>query len=319
MALVLSTGHMAGMLAASPSLCHTLQAPAVRQDGFAGRQALQALLPRAFAGVESMHVKGQSVLRVVSALLAAADMVLSMAPSFSARQRSSAVHNAQGSGLLAVRMACVEGDVSLLVSLLASSWRRRHLQVALHDDPALHLARQQLACRHSPAGRWRFWPALDDGDQARGTGGGQGQDAYVSCLGLALMAAQPAVAAELIKAGADKGHGWGTGHGVTLVSAAQLLFLAAPPLGTARVCQEASVLPSPRPAPCLSGLFSAPSVQVLHPKERGSARAIWLLFSSLSLSLSLICGISLRQCLSCANVCVLARVNAVRMRRSGRR
>ena len=153
------------------------------------------------------------------------------------------------------------------------------MNVVLHDDPAVHLAREQLARQHRwSAGRHGLWHALNkDASVPAGAmanrAAKQVQNAYVSCLGLALMAGQPAVAAVLIKGGADKGHGWGTGHGVTLVSAAQLHFLAAPPLDGASVYEQAcsQVSGSRKPAPChpslapclpsLAGYLPAPRLQ----------------------------------------------------------
>jgi hypothetical protein len=222
------------------------------------------------------------MLRVLGALLAATDLVLSMPPALSKQCLSL---QAAGSGLLALRMACVQGDSPLVRSLLAAPWRRRHMHVVLHNDPAVHLVREQLARQQRwSAARHALWHPLNKdarvpaGAQANGPAkrAQDSKDAYVSCLGLALMAGQPAVASVLIKGGADKGHGWGTGHGVTLVSAAQLLFLAAPPLGAASVYQQAcsQVSGSLQPAPCdpslapclpfLAGYLPAPVFTLLY-------------------------------------------------------
>lgn len=213
-------------------------------------------------------------------------MVLSMPRALTAPQQCPSLQ-AAGSGLLALRMACVQGDAPLVRSLLDASWRRRQMDVVLHDDPAVHLAREQLWRQHRwSAGRHGLWHALNHGLShahnkeasvpagARANGAAkQAQVAYVSCLGLSLMAGQPGVAAVLIKGGADKGHAWGTAHGVTLVSAAQLLFLAAPPLGCASVYGQAcsQVSGSSKPAPC----HPSPPLPRVSPPLPVSEKRVW--------------------------------------------
>lgn len=235
LAVVLSFARTRGMLAKSETLKHAFQAPTTLQHLFPGRSALEALIADAFPGQDREFLSRQSVSGLLHAVLAATDVVLRMAPTM-ASQRHTDVHaRGTGSGLLALRLAAVEGDVELMRCLLARTSSPRLANVVLHDDPAAVLA-ELIAQRQPGTNSRNFGANLERRPQGQGANdhsGGDGATAlgsrrHISCLALALSCRQLEVAHELLQAGVDEGHGWGTLNRVTLASAAHVLLHSAP-------------------------------------------------------------------------------------------
>ena len=230
LALLLSSARAQEMLSKNEMLKHAFQAPTTRQDIFPGRPALEALVARHFSvsaqdPVALSNCK-QSAACVLRAVLAATEVVLRMAPAMAAQRRAEVHARGTGSGLLALRLAAVEGRVELTRCLLTHTRNRRLANVALHNDPAAHLAAES-AGRRLGATRGNSSLQLEaEGEGAgahergNGSGGvGCGGSRHVTCLALALACGQLEVARQLVEAGADAGHGWGTQHGVTLATA----------------------------------------------------------------------------------------------------
>jgi hypothetical protein len=253
--LALGSAQAGEVLAGSPGsrfLAHAFQAPTRLQEALPGRRALEALVARAFQGQEPAALAGRGVLSLLKALLAATDVVLRMAPAMAAQRRSDVHSRGTGSGLLALRLAAVEGNAQLTRSLLARALNRRLANVVLHDDPAGHLA---AVAHHQRPGGTRRNTGLQLGAEEECTppqhGSNSGAAAhgsrYTSCLALALACGQLDVAAELLKAGADEGHGWGTQHQVTLATAAHVLLESASVLRPAPVDWSAAACPAGAP------------------------------------------------------------------------
>jgi len=151
--LLLSLARTKGLLAQNLRLTHAVCAPITRKDAFSGRAALEKLVTRTFSRLEAREVEAEGVVPLLSALLAATDAVMRLAPGLSvtshrcvrAEEVTACASARRGSGLLALRMASVEGDAPLVATLLArgqrgsGDQRRALLNVSLHDDFAASL------------------------------------------------------------------------------------------------------------------------------------------------------------------------------------
>lgn len=247
--LAMGSAQAGEMLAGSPGsrfLAHAFQAPVRLQEALPGRRALEALVARAYHGQEPAAFAGQGVLSLLKALMAAMDVVLRMAPAMVAQRRADVHSRGTGSGLLALRLATVEGNLQLTRSLLARSLNRRLANVVLHDDPAVHLAvaqHERLRSARRSTGLQLYAEEECTLPQHASSSGSR----YISCLALALACGQLDVAAELLKAGADEGHGWGTQHQVTLATAAHVLLQSAAILRPAPVDWSVAACPADGP------------------------------------------------------------------------
>ncbi|KAJ1494373.1 hypothetical protein T484DRAFT_1765775, partial [Baffinella frigidus] len=119
--------------------------------------------------------------------------------------------------LLALRMACVDGDEVLARALLARRMARPLLNQA-PPDPA-HRAAAASRARHGGRGSSLFSTVA----------GGGLRGPKVSCLHLALSGGHWRLARMLLDDGADAGVGWTTPHGSPLASALHSFLLFAPP------------------------------------------------------------------------------------------
>ena len=130
--------------------------------------------------------------------------------------------------------------------ILTHSFSLRLVNIQLHDDPAVHVAaslvhqREHTHCMSQEMRRSFAGMKLAGAEVGLSEGGGKDGKGtewsgavmlgkrFVSCLGLALFCRRLEVVREVLKAGADQGHGWGTEHQVTLASAAHILLHSAP-------------------------------------------------------------------------------------------
>ena len=226
LALALCTARTRTSLAGNAALCHGLRAPVARRNNFPGRPAVVSLLASVPDG------GARSALHLACAVLTATDVAMCHAHELQTVGRPEGLRvGAGGGGVLALRLAAAEGAVEVARRVVARClFATTLVNAVLADDPAVHVAARRIASVHrtrvQTAATGPAMMLLEGSVAAPGAGAGDGR--YVSCLGLALACGELGVAGVVLEAGADKGHGWGTEHHITLATAAHVLFTSAP-------------------------------------------------------------------------------------------